>query len=72
LFNGTYTGIYPQLVRTRFGFHILYVDRREPGRTLPCEVVHGQILERLSARMSGAALARYVRQLAASAAVSGI
>jgi peptidyl-prolyl cis-trans isomerase C len=72
LFNGTYTGVYPQLVRTRFGFHILCVERREPGRTLPFEVVQGRILDRLSERMSGGALARYVRQLAASAAVSGI
>jgi len=72
LFNGTYTGIYPQLVRTRFGFHILCVDRREPRRTLPFEIVQGRILDRLSERMRAAALARYVRQLAASAAVSGI
>jgi peptidyl-prolyl cis-trans isomerase C len=72
LFNGAYTGIYPQLVRTRFGFHILCVDRREPGRTLPFAVVQRQILDRLSERMSAGALARYVRQLAAAAAVSGI
>ncbi len=72
LFNGTYTGIYPQLVRTRFGFHILRVDRREPGRRLPFEVVQGRIADRLCARMSAAALARYVRGLAASAAVSGL
>jgi peptidyl-prolyl cis-trans isomerase C len=72
LFNGTYTGIYPQLVRTRFGFHILCVDRREPGRTLPFEIAHARILERLSERMSSGSLARYVRQLAASASVSGV
>ena len=72
LFNGAYTGIYPQLVRTRFGFHILCVDRREPGRTLPFDLVQGRILEQLSERMSAAALARYVRQLAATAEVSGI
>ena len=72
LFNGNYTGIYPQLVKTRFGFHILCVDRREPGRTLPFELVQGQILDRLTKRMTAGALARYVRQLAASAAVSGI
>ena len=72
LFNGTYTGVYPQLLRTRFGFHILCVDRREPGRTLPFEVVHGRIHERLCERMRAAALARYVRQLAGPAAVSGI
>ena len=72
LFNGTYKGIYPQLVRTRFGFHILCVDRREPGRTLPFEVVQRGIRDRLCERMSAGALAHYVRQLAASAAVSGI
>jgi len=72
LFNGTYTGVYPQLLRTRFGFHILCVDRREPGRTLPFEVVQGRIHERLCERMRAAALARYVRQLAGPAAVSGI
>ena len=72
LFNGTYTGVYPQLLRTRFGFHILCVDRREPGRTLPFDVVQGRIHERLCERMRAAALARYVRQLAGPAAVSGI
>ena len=72
LFNGTYTGIYPQLVRTRFGFHILCVDRREPGRTLPFDVVQDRILDMLSERMNAQALARYVRQLAAAAAVSGV
>jgi len=72
LFNGAYTGVYPQLVRTRFGFHILCVDRREPGRVLPLEIVRDHIAARLSERMSAAALARYVRQLAGSAAVLGI
>jgi peptidyl-prolyl cis-trans isomerase C len=72
LFNGTYTGIYPQLVRTRFGFHIVCVDRREPGRTVPFDVVQGRIHDRLSAHMSEAALTRYVRQLATTAEVSGI
>ncbi len=72
LFNGTYTGLYPQLVRTRFGFHILCVDRRQPGRALPFESARDRIEVRLSARMSAGALARYVGQLAASAAVSGV
>jgi len=72
LFNGTYTGVYPQLVRTRFGFHILCVERREPGRALPFESVRHRIEARLGARMSARALARYARQLAASAAGSGV
>lgn len=71
LFNGTYLGIYPQLVRTRFGFHVLCVDRREPGRVLPVELARDRITTLLSGRTSAAALARYVGQLAASAVVSG-
>ena len=71
LFNGTYIGIYPQLVRTRFGFHILRVDRRESGRVLPVELVRDRIAARLSEHTSAGALARYVRQLAAAAVVSG-
>jgi peptidyl-prolyl cis-trans isomerase C len=71
LFNGTYLGIYPQLVRTRFGFHILYVDRREPGQLLPVELVQDRIAAQLSGSTSAGALARYVTRLAGSAIVSG-
>jgi peptidyl-prolyl cis-trans isomerase C len=72
LFNGTYLGIYPQLVRTRFGFHVLRVDRRESGQVLPFELVRDRIAARLSGRTSTGALTRYVRQLAVSAVVSGV
>jgi peptidyl-prolyl cis-trans isomerase C len=72
LFNGTYIGLYPQLVRTRFGFHILCVDRREPGRVLPLELVRDRIVVRLTERMTAAGLARYVRQLGSAAAVCGV
>jgi peptidyl-prolyl cis-trans isomerase C len=72
LFNGTYLGIYPQLVRTRFGFHILCVERRQPGQVLPVELVRDRIAARLLGRTNAGALARYVGQLAASAVVSGV
>jgi peptidyl-prolyl cis-trans isomerase C len=72
LFNGTYTGLYPQLVKTRFGFHILCVDRREPGQLLPFEAVRDQIVARLCSRMHTTALAQYVRDLSASAQVRGV
>lgn len=72
LFNGAYTGIYPQLVKTRFGFHILAVDRREPGRHLPFDAVQVRIAERLREHSQRTALAQYVKLLAGAADVRGV
>lgn len=72
LFNGAYTGIYPQLVKTRFGFHILAVDRREPGRQLPIEATRTRIAQRLRERVLNKALHQYVRLLAADAQIEGV
>ncbi|MFO1363548.1 MAG: peptidylprolyl isomerase [Burkholderiales bacterium] len=71
LFNGAYTGVYPQLVRTRFGLHVLAVDRREPGRRLPFEVAHARIAERMRGRTQQAALAQFVQVLAGQAEIRG-
>lgn len=71
LFNGAYTGLYPQLVKTRFGFHILAVDRREPGRRVPFEAAQARIAERLRGRAQQRALSEYVRGLAAEARIEG-
>jgi len=72
LFNGAYTGIYPQLVKTRFGFHVLAVDRREPGRRLPFEASRPRIAQRLRERVLHKALQQYVRLLAADAEIEGV
>jgi peptidyl-prolyl cis-trans isomerase C len=72
LFNGAYTGIYPQLVKTRFGFHVLAVDRREPGRPLPFEAARTRIAQRLRSRVLNKALEQYVRLLAGEAAIEGV
>jgi len=71
LFNGSYLGLHPQLVKTRFGFHILSVDRREAGRLLPLEAVSDRIAVQLRGRIEATALAQYMRRLAASADVRG-
>lgn len=72
LFNGSYTGIYPQLVKTRFGFHVLAVDRREAGRRLPFEATRPRIAQRLRERALRKALQQYVRVLAAGAVIEGV
>lgn len=72
LFNGAYIGIYPQLVKTRYGFHILAVERREPGKRLPFEASRPRIAQRLRERVLHKALQQYVRLLAAAAEIKGL
>ncbi len=72
LFDGTWTGICCRLVKTRYGFHILAVDRRVPGRQLPFETVQKSIADQLRERVQKRALAQYVRVLAGQADVRGV
>jgi peptidyl-prolyl cis-trans isomerase C len=71
LFRLAPTGILRELVRTRYGFHIVAVDRRIHGETLPYEAVRDRIAERLTAAVEERALRQYVRLLAAQADVAG-
>ena len=59
-------------VRSRFGWHILRLHRRLPGRTLPFEIVRERIADMLEARSWSVEAARYVAQLAARNEVEGI
>jgi peptidyl-prolyl cis-trans isomerase C len=72
VFGGTWTGVHAQLVKTRFGFHILAVDRRAPGKRAPFEAVRERVAERLRAATLERALAQYVRLLAGRADVRGV
>lgn len=72
LFDGTWTGIHGQLVRTRYGFHIVAVYRRAPGQRMPFEPVRARIAERLRETVLARALAQYVRVLAGQANVRGV
>lgn len=59
-------------VRSRFGWHILRLDRRIEGRRLPFEAVHDRISLHLESRAWTAAAARYVADLAAEAREGGV
>jgi peptidyl-prolyl cis-trans isomerase C len=65
-------GILPRLVKTRFGFHIVAIDRRIEGRRLSFEAVRERIGERLAQRVQETALRQYVRLLAGAADISGV
>lgn len=72
LFDGAWTGIRPQLVTTRHGFHVVAVEHRAAGRTLPYEAVRASIATRLREHVLAHALRQYVHVLAGQADVRGV
>ncbi|MDI3468865.1 MAG: Peptidyl-prolyl cis-trans isomerase PpiD [Pseudolabrys sp.] len=66
------TGLIRELIKTRYGFHIVAVDRRIPGTKLPFEQVREQIAERLQTGVEEKALRQYVRILAGKAEIRGV
>ena len=65
------SGILRDLVKTRYGFHIVAVDQRIPGRKLPFDVVQERIAERLRSQVEERALRQYVSVLAGQAEIEG-
>jgi peptidyl-prolyl cis-trans isomerase C len=65
------TGLLREVVRTRFGFHIVAVDQRIPGARLPFDVVREAIASRLRAMVEEKALRQYVSVLAGHADIQG-
>lgn len=65
------TGLLRELVKTRYGFHIVAVDRRIQGATLPFEAVRARIAERLQATVEEKALRQYVSIIAGEADIQG-
>lgn len=59
-------------VRSRFGWHVLRLQRRIPGHILPFDAVRPRIADMLEARSWSVEAARYVAALAARGEVEGI
>lgn len=59
-------------VRSRFGWHVLRLHRRSPGKTIPFEFVRDKIADTLEARSWSVESARYVAGLAANGNVEGV
>lgn len=59
-------------VRSRFGWHVLRLDRRVEGQALPFEIVESRIRLHLESRAWAAAATRYVADLAAEARAKGV
>jgi peptidyl-prolyl cis-trans isomerase C len=71
IFGNDRLGVLPQLVATRYGFHVVRVDHRVAGRTLPFEAVREHIATELAATVQARALRQYVEVLAGAAQIVG-
>lgn len=59
-------------VETRYGFHIIRLERMHEGRTLPYEAVAERIADYLSESVRRRADAQYIARLVASADITGL
>ena len=65
-------GVLPDLVKSRYGFHVVKIEHREPGRSLPFERVHERIADYLREQVRRRAIHQYVRILAGQADIAGV
>ena len=72
LFDTAALGILPQLVNTRFGFHVVRVERRVDGDVQPFDEVEASIAAFLDTRVRYKAMQQYVTVLAGQACVEGV
>ena len=59
-------------VATRYGFHVIWLDRKHDGRTLPFELVAERIADYLRESVKRRADAQYVARLVSAAQIQGI
>ncbi len=63
--------VHPAPVETRYGFHLIRLDRRIDGRQLPFEAVHTQVAGYLTEAVFRRAVSQYLRVLAGQAEIEG-
>ena len=65
-------GVHPTPVETRYGLHVVALDRRIDGRDLPYDLVHDRIAGWLNEKVRRTAIQQYVSILAGRAEITGI
>lgn len=64
--------VHPEPVETRYGLHVVRLDRRIDGQQLPFDLVRQRIADYLDEAVRCRALQQYVSILAAAATVTGV
>ena len=65
-------GVHPMPVETRYGLHVVALDRRIDGRDLPYDLVRDRIAGWLNEKVRRTAIQQYVSILAGRAEITGI
>ena len=65
-------GLNPELIETRYGWHLVRIDQRIDGEQLPFEHVKPQIRQYLSESVTRRAFRQYLQVLAAETCVEGV
>lgn len=56
-------GLLPSPVESRYGFHLVSIERKVPGNALPYEQVEGRIRQYLNEKVKAKATAQYIQSL---------
>lgn len=64
-------GLMPRPVESRYGFHVVFVERNIPGTQLPFTVVRETIFTYLNEKVRAKATAQYIHTLIAAATIEG-
>ena len=62
----------PRLIESRFGLHIVRVEHRVEGRTLPFEMIREQLAQFLAEQVRTRALKQYLQILVGQANIQGV
>ncbi|HET8802141.1 MAG TPA: peptidylprolyl isomerase [Marinobacter sp.] len=65
-------GLHPELIESRYGWHLVRVDQRIDGEELPYEYVKPQIRQYLSESVTRRAFRQYLQVLAVETGVEGV
>nr|WP_236599813.1 peptidylprolyl isomerase [Ramlibacter alkalitolerans] len=71
-FDEKLASLHPKLVQSRFGFHIVEIVERAPGRPMPYEQARERVAALLGQRARRTALHQYIRVLAGRARIEGV
>lgn len=64
-------GLMPRPIETRYGFHLVFLERKVPGKALPFDAVHAKIADYLAERVRRKAIAQYIEVLIGEAEIQG-
>jgi peptidyl-prolyl cis-trans isomerase C len=64
-------GLMPSPIESRFGFHVVYLERKVAGKQLPFNMVEGKITQYLNDKVHRKAVAQYIQHLIQEAEIEG-